>query len=327
MTVTEHTDPVAAAESLMLELFQHVFQNDAARRHFGFSQISQVVDADGLPQWYLWFSDKRGAYSLTIVEGCTLSDSFDAAAHGSGAPLVESRILLRYFPAIEEDDFDALSCTEQLFRMSPNCDATGTPSFEGGGAMHPSFFVAGHMDIIVDSSKRDVAFFCAAPDRWRDYRTDGLIMTDTTGTPQQVLSPGDIDRDFPGWMLTSFFFDKIISAFCCMTAGAPRIAGAAMKRSRHYEIDGANHVTVVDDDTIMERILGAAFFDADDEETVRKKAASFTERLNSRDYGLIGIWERPDDIPAGWCNPAWWTIRDRHFHADSDRLCSCYHDH
>ena len=108
---------------------------------------------------------------------------------------------------------------------------------------------------------------------------------------------------------------------------APRIAGTAIKRSRHYEIDGANHITVVDDDTIMERILGVAFFDTDDGQAARKRAASFTERLGSRDYGLIGIWEQPGEIPVEWCNPAWWTIRDRHFHADSDRLCSCYHDH
>ena len=66
MSVTTHIDSIASVETLLNEMFQHVFQNDGAREHLGFSNISQVFSSDGFPGWYLWFSKIKGAYYIGI---------------------------------------------------------------------------------------------------------------------------------------------------------------------------------------------------------------------------------------------------------------------
>ncbi len=326
MTVARHIDPLISFETLLFELFQTVFQNDAARRHFGFSQISQVTTPDGLPAWYLWFSDKPGAYSLAVTEGHRVPGMSEVSGRDDGDALA-ARLLIRYFPDTEDESFDSLSTFEQIFRMGPSFDSTGTPSFEGGRAMHDSFFVAGYMDMLIHSSKADVDFFCLAPDRWRDYRTDGLTLTDDKGKSRQVVSPGAVDRDFPGWDLSFFIFDKIISSFSFVSGQAPRRAGAASRPFVHYEIDGEQRVNAVHDPDITEHAFGVSFPNSAGQDIVKERYAFFAERFDAPEYALIGMWEGPDDVPAQWRRPEWWTIRATHFHADPDHVCSCYTDH
>jgi len=326
MTVARHIDPLISFETLLFELFQRVFQNDAARRHFGFSQISQVTTPDGLPAWYLWFSDKPGAYSLSVTEGHRVPEMSGVSGRDDGDALA-ARLLIRYFPDTEDESFDSLSTFEQIFRLGPSFDSTGTPSFEGGRAMHDSFFVAGYMDILIHSSKADVDFFCTAPDRWRDYRLDGLTLTDDKGKSRQVVSPGAVDRDFPGWDLSFFIFDKIISSFCFVSGQAPRRAGAASRPFVHYEIDGEQRVNAVHDTAITEHSFGVSFPNGAGYDLLKERYASFAERFDAPEYALVGMWEEPDDVPAQWRRPEWWTIRTTHFHADPDHVCSCYTDH
>ncbi|MDI6616196.1 MAG: hypothetical protein QME27_05735 [Syntrophaceae bacterium] len=326
MTVARHIDPLISFETLLFELFQTVFQNDAARRHFGFSQISQVTTPDGLPAWYLWFSDKPGAYSLTVTEGHRVPGMSEVSGRDDGDALA-ARLLIRYFPDTEDESFDSLSTFEQIFRMGPSFDTTGTPSFEGGRAMHDSFFVAGYMDILIHSSKADVDFFCTAPDRWLDYRLDGLTLTDDKGKSRQVVSPGAVDRNFPGWAHSFFIFDKIISSFCFVSGQAPRRTGAASRPFVHYEIDSEQHVNAVYDPDITEHAFGVSFPNGAGQALLKERYASFAERFDAPEYALVGMWEGPDDIPAQWRRPEWWTIRTTHFHADPDHVCSCYTDH
>jgi len=326
MTVARHIDPLISFETLLFELFQTVFQNDAARRHFGFSQISQVTTPDGLPAWYLWFSDKPGAYSLAVTEGHRVHGMSEVSGRDDGDALA-ARLLIRYFPDTEDESFDSLSTFEQIFRMGPSFDSTGTPSFEGGRAMHDSFFVAGFMDILIHSSKADVDFFCTAPDRWLDYRLDGLTLIDDKGKSRQVVSPGSVDRDFPGWDLSFFIFDKIISSFCFVSGQAPRHAGAASGPFVHYEIDGEQRVNAVHDPALTEHAFGVSFPNGPGHDLLKERYASFAERFDAPEYALIGMWEEPDDVPAQWRRPEWWTIRATHFHADPDHVCSCYTDH
>ncbi|OPL15277.1 MAG: hypothetical protein AVO39_02465 [delta proteobacterium MLS_D] len=326
MTVTRHIDPLVSFEMLLLELFQGVFQNDAARRQFGFSQISQVTTSDGLLSWYLWFSEKPGAYSLTVTEGQVVSESDNVSGNQQDTDILEGRLAIRYFPDMEDEMFDSLSCYEQIFRMGPSFDANGTPSFEGGRTMHDGFFVAGYMNILIHSSKADVDFFCSAPDRWRDYRLDGLTLTNDKGESRRVLSPGAVDRDFPGWDISFFILDKIISSFCFVFGQAPRCVGAASRPFVHYEIDSKQTVRTVKDPDITECAFGVSFSNHAGENLLKKRYGSFAERFDSPDYSVIGMWKDPDGIPARWKRPEWWTIRTTHFHADPDYVCSCYAD-
>jgi len=194
--------------------------------------------------------------------------------------------------------------------------------------MHDGFFLAGQIHIVIYSSKSDIDFYCSAPNVWRDYRIDGLRLTDEKGRFHEVLAPAELDRDFPGWDLTSFVFDKIISAFCFLTSQAPRYTGLATKPSFHYVIDAKQNVRAVPDTGISESILGVSFFGNMEESIVKERHASFAQRLLSRDHRLIRIWQDRDDIPAGWKRPPeWWTIKDAHFHPHHEHVCSCYKDY
>jgi len=327
MTVRDHIDPVIAVESLFHEIFHTVFQNDAARRHFGFSQISQLTTDEGLPHWYLWFSDTKGAYSLTIHEGHTAVNGNDLSDLQTRDPMVlGAPVLIRYFPDIDEETFESLSCYEQIARMGSSFDSTGTPSYEGGRTLHENYFVVGFMDVAVYQLASGVDFFCSAPSTWRDYRRDGLTLTDQNGDAHEVLSPGDIDRDYPGWDLSFFLFDKIINSYCFVTGQAPRYTGMAKKTSCHHIIDSRNHVDAVHDSTITESIFGVSFFDDTDENRVNDRYTSFSTMLLSHGHRLVGIWQTLAAMPAEWKKP-WWSIKDTHFHDDPDQVCSCYEDH
>lgn len=256
-----------------------------------------------------------------------MSERKNASGHQKDMDVLKARIIIRYFPDIKDELFDSLSCFEQIFRIGPSFDSTGTPSFEGGRAMHDSFFVAGHMDLFIHSSKADVDLFCSAPNRWRDYRPDGLSLTDEKGKLHQIVSPGDVDRDFPGWDLSFFIFDKIVSSFCFVSGQKPRCAGAGSKPFVHYEIDAGQRIKTVYDTDITASAFGVCFSDGAGEGLLKERSASFADRFNEKDYTLIGVWESPDDIPAQWRRPTWWTIRTTHFHTDPDHVCSCYEDH
>ncbi len=328
MPFERNIDPVVDVETFLTELFQKVFQNDAARRYMGFSQISQGSTQGGFPQWYLWLNEKRGAYSLTVQEGYIVSgNNSTSAPEPENNTVVGIPLIVRYFPDVEEEIFESFSHVEQLYRRGPDFDSTGTPSFEGGRTMDEGLFVAGNMCIVIYSSKADIDFYCSAPNKWRDYRADGLALIDDKGEFHQVVSPGGIDRDFPGWQATFFVFDKIISSFCFMTGQAPRYVGAGDKPSFHYVIDGKQNVNAVKDADITESIIGVSFFNYYKENEAKKRFESLSRRLNSNDYNLIGIWKSPDDIPAVWRNPGWWEIKDIHFHSESDEISSCYMDH
>lgn len=328
VTVREHIDPTVAVENLFNELFQKVFQNDAARRQFGFAQISQSTTAEGLPRWYLWFADRDGAYSLTIGEGHILSTGRHPSGHERNDNIVVGApLLIYYFPAIEEDIFESLSCFEQIARLGPSFDRTGTPSFEGGRTLHDSYFVAGAMDVVIHSAATDVDFYCSAPSRWRDYRLDGLTLIDEKGELHEALSPGAMDRDYPGWDLSFFLFDKIINSYCFMAVQAPRYTGTALKPSYHHVIDAKQHVDAVYDENITETIFGVSFFEDADLSFVKQRHNSFSTKLLSNEHRLIAIGETLNDMPAAWQKPDWWSIKDTHFHEDPDHICSCYEDH
>ncbi|MBU2647896.1 hypothetical protein KKI24_24530 [bacterium] len=325
MSEISYVDPVLEVETLLNELFQTVFLNDSARHRFGFSKISQVNASNGRPQWYLWFSEKKGAYSLTIQEdpfgsGDGRLPGWSIEAETNPGPYV----LIRYFPDMEEGVFDALSCYEQIARLGSLFDSTGTPTFEGGRALHENLFVVGRLDVVIHSSKSEVDFYCAAPDRWRDYRIDGLTFMDGDGESRQVLSPGDLDRDLPGWDLSFFIYDKIVSAFCLLTGQAPRFAGRATMPSCHYDIDRQQKVDVISDTDITDTLFGVSFFDGADSPTLSDRYRSFKGVLLAQHRGLVEIWQAPDAVPDSMGDFAWWAIKNQHFHADPDHVCSCY---
>ena len=319
MSNTELADPISAVEMMLNEVFQRVFQNDEARRHLGFSQISQAPPDKGLPGWYLWFKDRKGPYYVGIIgENVVLSDS--ALKESSQRELVNGvQFVIRYFPDIEEDIFETFSCFEQIFRMTANFDNTGATTFEGARNMHDSFYLVGYMTISFNAN-RDVDFFCRAPEKWRDYHTDGLALPDSEGAKTQVLLPGERDRDVEGWNLSRYVFDKIVSAYSFLIHRKPSLVGVSACPSVEYFIDEAKNITKTRNEQLKEFSLLVSF-----SQNVDSRDAKTMLTAESRD--LIGLWDDPKSIPPAWHNDLWWSVPEHHFHDDSCYLCSCYHEH
>jgi hypothetical protein len=319
MLIREHIDHISSAEILLNEVFQHIFQNDVARTNLGFSQISQVASDEGFPGWYLWFSDMKGAWHIEITCENPISSGKVFKDLLQPETVKAVGLVLRYFPDIEEKVFETFSCFEQIFRMGPNFDATGTTTFEGARAMPESFYVVGHMIIMFDNRNGDIDFFCRAPKRWRDYRTHGLALANSQGGKIQLLAPGERDRDVEGWNLTRQIFDKIVSAYSFLIRRPPAVVGASAGSSMEYLIDKSNKIKEIVNEQTKEFLLLVSFrqdINLNDAEAM----------LTSEAKNLIGLWSDPGSIPEEWDNPLWWSISDHHFHDGNCFLCSCYHD-
>ncbi len=319
MSNRELVDYISATEIKLNEIFQRVFQNDGARTHLGFSQISQAPPDQGLPGWYLWFKDSKGPFYIGIIgENVSLPDS-SLKESAPREPVRGVQFVIRYFPAIEEDIFESFSCFEQLFRMSENIDDTGATTFAGARNMHESFYVVGYMTISFNSNN-DIDFFCRAPERWRTYHTDGLALPDSAGVKKQVLLPGERDRDVAGWNLSRYAFDKIISAYGFLMHRKPSIVGVSACPSVEYFIDESKNITEAKNEQLKDFLLLVSF-----SQNINLWEAE--KMLQAESRNLIGLWKDPKSIPPAWHNDLWWSVPDHHFHDDSCYLCSCYHEH
>jgi len=317
MLVTERIDLATSTEILLNEVFQHIFQSAGARAYLGFSQISQVASDEGLPGWYLWFDDMKGACYIGITGwNARHSDKVPTNAWQREPPR-DVCLVLRYFPDMEEKLFETFSCFEQIFRMGPHFDATGTTTFEGSRTMPENFFVVGHMIISFHEPHGDIDFFCQAPERWREYRTDGLTLVDSEGTTMALLAPGECDRDVEGWNLSRHIFDKIVSAYSFLSRRPPSVVGVAAGPSNEFQIDTFNNIHEIKNERWKEFLLLVSFGQ-------NGNLHDAEEMLLSQSKRLIGIWTDVRSIPAEWCNHSWWSVADRHFHDDHGFICSCY---
>jgi hypothetical protein len=165
----------------------------------------------------------------------------------------------------------------------------------------------------------DIDFFCRAPERWRDYRTEGLAFTDSDGSKIQLLAPGERDRDVEGWNLSRNIFDKIVSAYSFLIRRPPAVVGASSGSSMEYLVDQSNNIKEIQNEQMKEFLLLVSF-----RRNMNLKDAEGI--LTSEAKDLIGLWSDRGAIPAEWNNPLWWSISDHHVHDGDAFLCSCYQD-
>ena len=319
MLSKEHIDPITSVEILFNEVFQHVFQNGAAREYLGFSQISQIFSAEGFPGWYLWFNDIKGAYSIAITDEYVNSAAEDSKNIRQRDAVNAVQLVLRYFPHIDDEILKHFSRAEQIFRLGTHFDATGTPTFDGAREMHESFYTIGHMTISLNQSDNFIDFSCRASERWRNYRLDDLALSDFTGAKNQKLPPDSLDRDVEGWNLSRHVFDKIVSAYIFLIQWPPSFIGASACPSIEYLIDKSDTIREIKNEHLMEFSLLVSF-------STNGNVGDAEKTLSSEAKNLLGIWSDSVSIPAEWHNQLWWKISDHHFHDDNCYLCSCYHE-
>lgn len=328
-----HIDPVSIVESSFHSMFLEIFNNESVRDYLGFWRISPFHSADGMPGWYLWFREKPGVYGLFIENGVCLSE---AGKSDNPPSSVAGRIRIMYYPDAEEEVFEAFSWFEKIALMGPFFDATGTPTAEGRQQMDESFFTVGHMDTLMTVDGSLLEFVCTAPQTWVDFRSEGLVLNDPEGKPFRAVHPGGRDREVPGWLLSRFLFDKLVSGFCYCRKTAPEQADMYEFDMPEFSVDARARVR----ESFVLALSGYQL------QVVFSPASGSTG--DSREIDPEMNWCRQlaggmlhSRIPGRWLqawsgngrefsNPEgldWWGIKDLHFHDHGGCLCTCYEHH
>ena len=162
-----HVDPVTTLQNYLDGVFRTTIPNEPSRKRIGIRAISERWGTP--PRWYLWFEDKRGAYSLELAEAAVARWS-PSGGNTEGFDTILGHFRIKYFPEIEDENlFNDLSFYEQAVRTSDLFDSTGTPSFDGEARIHESHFLVGNLDIAVAAERNFLEFFfCKLPiDRGR----------------------------------------------------------------------------------------------------------------------------------------------------------------
>lgn len=215
-------DRLVAGEGTINHFWSICFADQLKKMRLGLKYISQMRDEK--PYWYLWFIDLPGVFKLNMLECKTAADCWDWHA----------LFRITYYPHPQENSFQGLSVLEQICRMSEIFDArpaqwqddetgcvchggvhhhgprfadlrdgTGVPNITRAAEIPGDFFLAGQMELFHrDGYGSEVVW--ESQDRWQVKMTENYYIPDQNGMNLKVLRRGDVDRDFPGWMLTDF---------------------------------------------------------------------------------------------------------------------------
>lgn len=318
-------DPVWALERAFHDMFRSVFQYQGVRLHFGFSQISFFHNREGLPAWYLWFGEKKGAYKIALTSAALISPgSDDHSTLSASLPHIQGSLAIHYYPSEEEDTFDSYSYFEKLIRLSSLFDHTGTPSFQRDPDIPVSHFVVGRIDVRTTPCLDFLELECVAPERWLDFRVDGLNLMAPDQQNHEVLGPGEKDRDVPGWALSWFLFNKITSGFCYHHRASPSEVLLIQDKGFKFHIDKDGRMRMSEDCTFSEfRLLArlAASRDRGDTRHTGYSAMRASNRQNLKMGDLVGTWRHPEAGMPPWVNAAWWSAKEVTFGEDAIPHC------
>lgn len=190
--------------------------------------------------WYIWLERNKGVYELIHFASNTLREQ------------EESKFLLKYYPYPDSTYFEGLACAEQVVRLSDIFDDSliklnhtggcacsslsckgqhsqrvkGIPRILARKKMNPSLFSVGELDFVMKGNRlREMSL--TSQDRWIQYSVSGLIVKQE-GVLAQVLAPGEIDRNLPGWEICWEFIDvlvkEVFSKLGLYSQGCTRVA-------------------------------------------------------------------------------------------------------
>jgi hypothetical protein len=324
--IPTESDPVGQVELLLNQVFLGVFQTAAARTRFGFRQISPQVSLDGLPGWYVWFSDRSGAYLIRVLESGSGTPP-EPVRLGMGARAV--RLGIHYYPSVEEACFEDFSWPEKILRCGESFDSTGTPSAEGRSSIPDSFYLVGWVDLSWRGCRRVLELQAGSSERMRDYRLDGLKVKNASGEPLEVVRPGGCDRNLPGWVLTQHFVDKLLLAICFQQRLSPIAALVTAREGYANHLHAEQKAERRPEPGISDLFLAAALSAMPiDDPDLAPEAYVIAARQRLRGEPVASAVGLPSDSlgRARFINPDWWRAKDLPLEPAVGCGC-CHHDH
>lgn len=170
--------------------------------------------------WYVWFVNQGGVYEIALLDWQIQKNN------------EISSFILKYYPYPEEALFESFSCAEQVVRLSAYFDNSlikhsehekscacsqhhgrhcgspvqkGIPRLQARADIHPALFGIGKIRLTLRQG-RLLQLSADSQDRLMQCSVTGIFVCQGNG-PVQIVAPGEVDRDVPGWQLTWTFLE------------------------------------------------------------------------------------------------------------------------
>jgi len=202
--------------------------DDRLQDQVGLRYLSHMWDRH--PYWYLWWRQCAGVYKLELHQAQPLA-GYDWLAE----------FVIKYYPSEQEACFNGLSPPEQACRQSRafhtlpadgqgGCpchglsspagggkfadlaQGTGAPSFEYYDQIPVDYFYAGHL-LVAFHSQRGTLVRVKSQRRWQTLMTADCLLYDDQGKTLATLSAGELARDYPGFDLSYFLYQKFLESW------------------------------------------------------------------------------------------------------------------
>lgn len=204
----------------------------------GLDYLSRVDGEEGT--WYYWLSSVSGVYELKLKE---VSESNDGEV---------CKLDIRYYPDVDEDEFEQFSVKEQFLRVSsifddstiivpespdvcPCCGGStqdkeehvhhhccskqivrkkGIPKLTLRNHLSSETFIVGSIKFIFEENLKMIEV--TSQNVYKEYVEEGIQVFDNDGNLVEVVPPGGLDREVFGSFFvekfTKFFISKFLNA-------------------------------------------------------------------------------------------------------------------
>ena len=202
-----------------------IISDTLLKEESGLKYISYMDDNN--PYWHLWFADCAGVYKCELL-GAQAVEGYDWLAE----------FTVKYYPRDSEVAYKGLSILEKACRAgnmfnthrpdgAQGCPChnlldehapkrfsefshdIGAPSHQFSNTIPADLFYAGDMSV---AFKKDVGVLLRVKSQtsWRVILTADYAIPNDNGTPSIMMKKGEVDRDYPGFMITNFLYKKFV---------------------------------------------------------------------------------------------------------------------
>lgn len=211
-----------------LGYFNHVLltalQDGRRRRELSLKYVGQRWGKG--PYWYFWFTDCPGVYKLAL-----------AKTRATRGYAWQAFFKVFYYPSLNEPNFLRLSRFERQCRNSPlfaagasfsgcECSAhrqgthgqarkcghsTGVPAEEYADLLPDDFFYAGGISVGLKTTQASWIRM-KTYSVWQVRALEDIKLPDV-GEAGPFIAAGTVDRNFPGYEITLFLYEKLLSGW------------------------------------------------------------------------------------------------------------------
>jgi hypothetical protein len=205
-----------------------IFSEEDFRNQAGLKYISHMWDR--FPYWYLWVTERSGVYKLELQETQDI-DGYEWLAI----------LNIKYYPQETEAYFNGLAVVEKLcrkseiFRTHPaqgngGCpchslaakgeekkftdlaQGTDVPSYPDSENIPEDFFYADNLFVAYNTHAGSL-IRVKSQTRWQVVMAGDAVIRDNQGVPMARLQEGQVDRDYPGFEISHFLYQRFIQCW------------------------------------------------------------------------------------------------------------------